>query len=269
MDKLLKLAIAGADGKMGKMLIQQTLINEHTTLASAYVVPESSVLGKNVGEIHGVKSNICYDDDLNKAVEKSDVLIDFTRPQGTIKFLEVCQKYKKALVIGTTGFSEEQREEIVRASANIPILLSANMALGVNVLFYLTEKAASLLANYDAEIFEVHHKHKVDAPSGTAMALFERILQGRKNTKPMREMAIMSRVGHTGERPDGTVGFSVARGGDTVGEHSAMFLGEGERIELRHISTQRVHYANGAIAAAIFLHKKPASLYSMAQVLGL
>lgn len=269
MNNLCKVAIAGADGKMGQMLINQALKNKQVQLVSALVLSDSKLVGKSVCGYPNIDCEVVYQTDINTAVAKSDVLIDFTRPDGTMEFLEFCLLHRKALVIGTTGFSDAQKEKINTAAKKIPIVFSSNMAPGVNVLFYLAEIASGLLANYDAEIYELHHKHKIDAPSGTALTLGEQILKGRKNYRPLKEMAVMDRTGYTGSRTEGSIGFAVGRGGDIVGEHTVSFLGEGEKLEIRHTSTQRVHYANGAISSGIYLKNKPPGLYTMAQVLGL
>lgn len=267
----LKLAVAGADGKMGQTIIRQALTNPSVEVVAALVLADSPWQHKKVSQLLGVDCALRFSDNYSAEIAKADVLIDFTRPAGTCEFINICQKLAKKIVIGTTGFDKEQSELIAQASKNIAIVKSSNMAPGVNVLFHLTQIAAKLLAKYDAEIFEMHHRHKVDAPSGTALSLYENILKGRGEFGKAGEndLAVFARSGHTGERKEGRVGFSVARGGDVVGEHTVMFLGEGEKLEIHHTSTTRSHYANGAISASLFLVDKPNGLYDMSQVLGL
>jgi 4-hydroxy-tetrahydrodipicolinate reductase len=251
----LKVVVAGAGGRMGQALIEGALADPSLALA-ALLDAEGSLGGMTVGA------------DIRKAVAAGDVLIDFTRPEGTFEHLEACAKAGKAIVIGTTGISDPLRKAILRAGRRIPIVLSPNFAVGVNAVFKLAEVAARILGeDFDVEIVEAHHRHKVDAPSGTALRLGEIIcsVSGRK----LSAAAVHGRQGEPGERPAGQIGFHAIRGGDIVGEHTVFFAGKGERVEVAVRSQSRMTYALGALRAAKFLRGKRAGLYDMKDVLGL
>ena len=206
--------------------------------------------------------------DVSAAIANCDELVDFTRPAGTLEHVRACVAAKRAIVIGTTGFSAAQAEEIHRAATTIPIVMAPNMSVGVNVMLKLVELGSRALGpDYDVEIFEMHHRKKVDAPSGTALALGEVAAAARATS--LEKDGVFARHGATGERRDGTLGFSVARGGDVVGDHTVFFAGTGERIEVTHRSSSRATYAQGAMRAARFLAGKPPGLYDMQDVLGL
>jgi 4-hydroxy-tetrahydrodipicolinate reductase len=251
-----KVAIAGAGGRMGRTLIEGVLADDELELAAALDIAP--------GEVHGHQITT----DLAAAVTAADVLIDFTRPEGTLKHLAGCVDRSRAVVIGTTGFSPEQLRNIQDAAKRIAIVMSPNFAVGVNVVFSLAETAAWALGDaYDVEIIEAHHRHKVDAPSGTALKLGE-IVSSALKRDPARDY-VHGRKGDTGERPAKAIGFHAVRGGDIVGEHTVMFAGAGERVEVTVRSQSRMTYAAGALRAAKWLRNRPAGLYDMSDVLGL
>jgi 4-hydroxy-tetrahydrodipicolinate reductase len=251
-----RVAIAGASGRMGRALLEAAAATEGVALASALDLAAGSWGGVDVGT------------DVAAALRGADVLIDFTRPEGTLMHLRACEKAGRALVIGTTGFAPAQLAEIRAAGARIPIVMAPNMSVGVSVSLKLVELAARALGpDYDVEVFEMHHKLKVDAPSGTALKLGEVAAAARGTT--LERDGVYARHGVTGERKPGAIGFSVARGGDVVGDHTVYFAGPGERIEITHRSTSRATYAQGAMRAAKFLVGRPPGLYDMHDVLGL
>ena len=257
----MKLAVTGAGGRMGRALIEAIQADGGLELSAALDAPDSSAIGQDVG---GVKVS----SDVAAAVAACDVLIDFTRPEGTLAHLAACAKQGRSMVIGTTGFSAAQSAAIGEAAKRIPVVLSPSFAVGVNVLFKLVETAARALGDgYDVEILEAHHRHKVDAPSGTALKLGEII--ARSLERDLGKVAVHGREGDTGERPAKAIGFHAIRGGDIVGEHTAFFAGVGERLELTVRSQSRTTYAHGAVRAAKWLRKKPAGVYDMFDVLGL
>ena len=252
----LRVGVAGAGGRMGQALLEA---------ASA---TEGVVVGSAVDLTAGSWGPVAIGTDVSAAIAQCDVLIDFTRPAGTLEHVRACVAAKKAIVIGTTGFSAAQVEEIRRAAATIPVVMAPNMSVGVNVMLRLVELGSRALGpDYDVEVFEMHHRKKVDAPSGTALRLGEVAATARGSK--LDDSAVYDRHGTTGERQAGTLGFSVARGGDVVGDHTVFFAGTGERIEITHRSNSRATYAQGAMRAARFLAGKPAGLYDMQDVLGL
>lgn len=264
----LKLAIAGASGRMGRALIDAVLRDEGCALAAALEVKGSPHVGKDAGELAGSPCGIKVTDDVAKAIAGCDVLVDFTRPEGTMSHLAACRAQGVRLVIGTTGFSDAQKKDIAAGSRDVAVALSPNFSVGVNVAFRLLEIAAKALGKgYDVEIVEAHHRHKVDAPSGTALRMGEVVAQALG--RDLRRCAIYGREGVTGEREDQTIGFATVRGGDLVGEHTVMFIGGGERLEIVHRASSRANFANGALRAARFLMSKSSGLYDMADVLGL
>ena len=257
----MKIAVAGAGGRMGQALIEAVIADPELTLAAAFDVPGSPVFGRDLA---GVEATA----DVAAAVSVSEVVIDFTRPQGTLAHLQACVKARKAMVIGTTGFSETQRGVIAEAGEVIPIVLSPNFAVGVNAAFKLAETAARILGDaYDVEIIEAHHRHKVDAPSGTALKLGE--IVAKALSRDLKKNSVFGREGDTGERPGRQIGFHAIRGGDIVGEHTVLFAGVGERVEVTVRSQSRITYALGALRAAKFLRGKAPGLYGMNDVLGL
>jgi len=251
-----KVAIAGAGGRMGRTLIDAVQADRDLTLVSAIDVSGSPAVGSQIG---GLKVT----SDLG-AIDKADVLIDFTRPEGTLKHLE----YAKAMVIGTTGFTEEDKGAIAEAAKRIPIVMAANFAVGVNAVYKLAESAARILGDdYDVEIVEAHHRHKVDAPSGTALHLGQIVAQAMG--RELEKNAVFGRKGDLGERKPKQIGFHAIRGGDIVGEHTVIFAGAGERVEVTVRSQSRTTYAQGALRAVKFLKGRAPGLYGMADVLGL
>ena len=257
----MKIVIAGAGGKMGRALIEAVLADGSLVLAAALEAKGAPALGSTV-------AGIPVTDDVAKAIAAGDILIDFTRPDGTLAHLDACVKAGKAIVIGTTGFSGSQKKKIAEAAKRIPVVMAPNFAVGVNAVFKLAETAAKILGDaYDVEIVEAHHRHKVDAPSGTALKLGEIVAKALK--RDLAKSAIYGRQGDTGTRPAKQIGFHAIRGGDIVGEHTVIFAGNGERVEVTIRSQSRMTYALGALRAAKFLRGKRAGLYDMNDVLGL
>jgi 4-hydroxy-tetrahydrodipicolinate reductase len=264
----IRIAIVGASGRMGKMLIEAVLAAPDMTLGAALDLPNSVYLGQDAGLSLGVRTGVLLTSDVAAAMQDCDALIDFTRPEGTLAHLAVCQQLGKKIIIGTTGFDAAGKAAIATAGELTGVVFAANMSVGVNVTLKLLELASKHLQNdYDIEVFEAHHKHKVDAPSGTALAMGEAVAKAMD--KSLDDIAQWARHGHTGAREKGSVGFSVMRGGDVVGDHTVFFAGEGERIEITHRSTSRATYAQGSLKAVRFLMQRPAGLYNMQQVLGL
>jgi 4-hydroxy-tetrahydrodipicolinate reductase len=254
--KPVRVAIAGASGRMGLALLEAAASTEGVTLGAAVDLAASTWGGVSIGT------------DVASALKDADVLIDFTRPEGTLAHVRACVGGKRAMVIGTTGLAPEQLAEIRAAAAKIPIVMAPNMSIGVNVMLKMVEMASRALGpDYDIEVFEMHHKKKVDAPSGTALKLGEVAAWARETT--VAKSGVFTRHGTTGERKNGTIGFSVARGGDIVGDHTVFFAGPGERIEVTHRSSSRATYAQGAMRAARFVAGKAPGLYNMDDVLGI
>jgi 4-hydroxy-tetrahydrodipicolinate reductase len=268
MSAPLKVAIAGAGGRMGHMLIEAVSNAEDCQLSGALDVAGSPALGSDPLAALGRSSPVRISADLRAGLSGADVLIDFTRPEGTLAHLAVCRELGVRAVIGTTGFSDAQKAQIAEHAQHIAIVMAPNMSLGVNVVLKLLDVAARALAQgYDIEVIEAHHRHKVDAPSGTALAMGEVLAQasGRK----LDDCAVWGRHGVTGERDPSAIGFSVIRGGDIVGDHTVLFAGTGERIEITHKSSSRATYAQGSLRAARFVAGRAPGLYTMDDVLGL
>lgn len=264
----LAVAIAGASGRMGRMLIEAVLKSPDAHLAGALDVPGSAALGVDAAAFAGVTSGVQVTDDLRAGLKDAKYLIDFTRPEGTLAHLKACRELGVKLIIGTTGFTDEQKAEIESASRDIAIVMAPNMAVGVNVVFKLLAQAAKALnEGYDIEIIEAHHRHKVDAPSGTALKMGEVVAEALG--RDLKSCAVYGREGVTGARDPSTIGFATIRGGDVVGDHTVLFAGIGERIEITHKSSSRVTYAQGSLRAARFLSRQPHGLFSMDDVLGL
>lgn len=263
-----RVAIAGASGRMGRMLIEAALKDEGVVLAAAFDRPGSPFIGRDAGEMAGVASGVVIVDDAATALAAADCLIDFTRPEGTLQHLALARELGKAAVIGTTGFDAAGKAVIAAAAADIPVVFAPNMAVGVNAVFRLLEVAARILdQGYDIEVIEAHHRFKVDAPSGTALRMGEVVAEALG--RDLETCAIYGREGVTGERAAETIGFSTIRGGDVVGDHTVLFAGIGERIEITHKSGSRMPYALGSLRAARFLAGRPSGLFDMQDVLGL
>ncbi|MBT9611410.1 MAG: 4-hydroxy-tetrahydrodipicolinate reductase [Aquabacterium commune] len=264
----LAIAIAGVSGRMGRMLVEAVQQSPDTHLAGALDVANSPAIGLDATAFTGIASGVKITDDLREGLKNAKYLIDFTRPEGTLAHLKVCRELGVKLIIGTTGFSEAQKAEIADAARDIAIVMAPNMAVGVNVVFKLLAQAAKALnEGYDIEIIEAHHRHKVDAPSGTALKMGEVVADALG--RDLQDCAVYGREGVTGERDPSTIGFATVRGGDIVGDHTVLFAGLGERIEITHKSSSRVHYAQGSLRAARFLSRQPHGLFGMDDVLGL
>jgi 4-hydroxy-tetrahydrodipicolinate reductase len=256
----LRVCVAGASGRMGQMLVEAVRDSGDCTLTGALDIAGSPAIGQDAAGFAGQASGV--------AISGSQFLIDFTRPEGTMAHLRECAKLGVAVVIGTTGFTDAQKAEIAQIAKQIPIVMAPNMSVGVNVTLKLLEMAAKAMATgYDIEIIEAHHRHKVDAPSGTALKMGEVIADALG--RDLKECAVYAREGVTGERDPSTIGFAAIRGGDIVGDHTVLFAGTGERIEITHKSSSRTTYAQGSLRAVRFLAGKPAGLYDMFDVLGL
>ncbi len=263
-----RVAIAGATGRMGQMLIEAVHAAHDCTLAGALDRAGSPALGQDAGAFAGWASGVKVTADLDAGLRDAACLIDFTRPEATLAHLAACRQRGVAMVIGTTGFSDAQKAEIQAVAQHIPIVLAPNMSVGVNVTLKLLELAAKALATgYDIEIVEAHHRHKVDAPSGTALQMGEVIAQAQGTR--LADRAVYERYGHTGERDPSAIGFATVRGGDIVGDHTVLFAGTGERIEIAHKSSSRAGYAQGSLRAVRFLAGQARGLFDMADVLNL
>lgn len=264
-----RIAVAGVNGRMGRVLVEATVQNPETTLGAALVRQGSPLVGQDAGQLAGVGSlNCAIVDDLARVSSEFDVLIDFTAIEATLANLETCRRLRRAMVIGTTGLSAEQKAQLAEAGRDIPLVFAPNMSIGINVLLGVVAQTARLLGEgYDAEIIEAHHRYKVDAPSGTALRLGEAVAEAYGRN--LAEVAVYGREGHTGARDPATIGFATVRGGDVVGDHTVLFAGIGERIELTHKASSRMTFAQGAVRAAIWLQHQPPGLYDMQDVLGL
>ena len=264
----LRIAIAGASGRMGRMLIDAVLAAPDCQLAGALDQPGSPAIGQDAGAAAGKNTGVPITSDLRQGLANAQVLIDFTRPEGTLAHLAVCRELGVRAVIGTTGFSAAQKAEIGTIAAGIALVVAPNMSVGVNVVMKLLDQAARALSHgYDIEVIEAHHRHKVDAPSGTALKMGE-VLAAALG-RDLKDCAVYAREGVTGERDPSTIGFAAIRGGDIVGDHTVLFAGTGERIEITHRSSSRAGYAQGSLRAARFLADRLPGLYDMNDVLGL
>ncbi|MGZ4981614.1 MAG: 4-hydroxy-tetrahydrodipicolinate reductase [Methylobacter sp.] len=266
---MMRIAVVGASGRMGLCLIKAAALAKNAELTVAASRPESLAIGRDAGELAGISEvGVKVVDDLASVVDQFDVLIDFTRPDASMDFIEICREAGKKLVIGTTGYSDAQKALIAEAAKDVAIVMAPNMSVGVNLSLKLLEMTAKVMGDYtDIEVIEAHHRHKVDAPSGTALRMGEVIADtlGRD----LKDCAIYGREGNTGERDRKTIGFSTIRAGDIVGEHTVMFADDGERVEITHKATSRMTFANGAVRAAVWLADKDRGLYDMQDVLGL
>ena len=264
----LRIAVAGAGGRMGHMLIEAVNASADCLLTGALEMAASPAIGTDASAFSGYSSGVLISADIREGLKNSRVLIDFTRPEGTLAHLAVCRELGIKLVIGTTGFSDMQKAEIAAASKDIAIVMAPNMSVGVNVTLKLLEMAAKALSTgYDIEIIEAHHRHKVDAPSGTALKMGE-VIAGALG-RDLKDCAVYAREGVTGERDPSSIGFATIRGGDIVGDHTVLFAGTGERIEISHKSSSRATYAQGSLRAARFLDSQASGLFDMFDVLNL
>jgi len=266
---MIRIAVVGASGRMGLCLIKAAELSEKTALTVAISRAGSDVIARDAGEIAGIgRLEVAVQDDLSAVMDQFDALIDFTRPDISMEYIELCRKAGKTVIIGTTGYSEAQKLKMAEAAKDIAIVFAPNMSVGVNLSLKLLEMTAKVMGDYtDIEVIEAHHRHKVDAPSGTALRMGEVIADtlGRD----LKDCAIYGREGDTGERDRKTIGFSTIRAGDIVGEHTVMFADEGERVEITHKATSRMTFANGAVRAAVWLKSQKNGLYDMQDVLGL
>ncbi|WP_339490317.1 4-hydroxy-tetrahydrodipicolinate reductase [Pseudomonas sp. EL_65y_Pfl2_R95] len=264
-----RIAVMGAAGRMGKTLIEAVQQADGASLSAAVDRPDSSLVGADVGELIAVgKIGVALSGDLSAVLDDFDVLIDFTHPTVTLKNLEICRKAGKAMIIGTTGFSVEEKQLLSEAGKQIPIVFAANFSVGVNLCLKLLDTAARVLGDeVDIEIIEAHHRHKVDAPSGTAVRMGEVVAKALG--RDLEKVAVYGREGQTGARERETIGFATVRAGDVVGDHTVLFAAEGERVEITHKASSRMTFAKGAVRAALWLKDKPADLYDMQDVLGL
>ncbi len=264
-----RIAVSGVSGRMGRALIEACHRGSGTRLAAALDRPGSPMLGQDAGELAGLgRLGVAVRDDLNAVLNDFDVLVDFTRPEASLGYIEACRKAGKKMVIGTTGFDTAGKEAIARAAKEMAVVFAPNMSVGVNLSLKLLELAARVLGDEaDIEIIEAHHRHKVDAPSGTALRMGEVVAAALG--RDLKDCAVYGREGVTGERHRSTIGFSTVRGGDIVGDHTVLFAGDGERMEITHKASSRMTFAKGALRAALWLKDRKTGLYDMQDVLGL
>ena len=268
MSAMIKIAIAGASGRMGKTLVEACHLAEDCQLVAAFDKPGAPGMGLDAGASLGIETGVMVSDDPAAVIGMADFLIDFTRPEGTLAHLEICRQARVGMIIGTTGIDAGGVARVRTAAEQIPVVMAPNMSVGVNVLFKLLAVAARALGeSTDIEILEAHHRLKVDAPSGTALRMGEII--AAELGRDLREVAVYGREGHTGQRDSRTIGFATMRGGDIVGDHTAMFAGLGERLEITHKASSRMTYAQGSLRACRFLAGRDHGLYDMQDVLGL
>ncbi len=264
----LKVVIAGCSGRMGHVLLECVFADAELVLHGALDRADNPQLGRDAGEQLGKVSGVKVTDNIDDALKNADVLVDFTRPEASMLYLAACQKHQVKMIIGTTGFSAEEKQVIEAAAKNVAIVFAPNMSVGVTLLINLVQSAAKVLnEGYDIEIVEAHHRHKVDAPSGTALRLGEAAASALG--RDLAECAVYGREGVTGERDPSTIGFATVRGGDVVGDHTVLFAGIGERVELTHKASSRATFALGALRAAKFLADKNSGLFDMQDVLNL
>jgi 4-hydroxy-tetrahydrodipicolinate reductase len=262
------ICVAGASGRMGRMLIEAVSNADDCMISGALDIATSPAVGSDPAAFLGRNSGVAISADLRTGLSGAHALIDFTRPEGTLAHLAVCRELGVNAVIGTTGFSDVQKQQVAEFAKDMAIVMAPNMSVGVNVTLMLLEMAAKALnTGYDIEIIEAHHRHKVDAPSGTALKMGE-VIAGALG-RDLKDCAVYAREGVTGERDPSSIGFATIRGGDIVGDHTVLFAGTGERIEISHKSSSRVSYADGSLRAVRFLHGRKTGLFDMADVLGL
>jgi len=265
---MLNVVIAGASGRMGQALLEGVFADDELQLHGAIDRADSLRIGHDAGEQFGRVTGVKITADVASALAGADVLVDFTRPEASMEYLAICEKTGVKLVLGTTGFSVEQKQQIAAAAQKLAIVFAPNMSVGVTLLINLVQAAAKVLADgYDVEIIEAHHRHKVDAPSGTALRLGEAAASALG--RDLQTCAVYGREGVTGERDANTIGFATVRGGDVVGDHTVLFAGIGERVELTHKASSRATFALGALRAARFLADRQTGLFDMQDVLGL
>lgn len=263
-----KVVITGVSGRMGVALLEGVFADDALTLHAAIDRVGSALVGQDAGAQFGIETGVKVTSDLAVALKGADVLIDFTRPEAAMQYLAACQQAGVKMVIGTTGFSEQEKSAIAMTANKNAIVFAPNMSVGVTLLINLVEQAAKVLnEGYDIEVVEMHHRHKVDAPSGTALRLGEAAAQGLG--QDLKDCAVYAREGVTGEREAGKIGFATLRGGDVVGDHTVIYAGTGERVEVTHKASSRATFALGALRAAKFLSNKPTGLFDMRDVLGL
>jgi 4-hydroxy-tetrahydrodipicolinate reductase len=264
----LRIAVAGASGRMGRMLLEAVAAADDLEIAGALDIAAAAGIGQDCLAFLGRSSAIAVSADPRAALRNAQVLIDFTRPEGTLGHLAVCREFGVKAVIGTTGFTETQKAQIAEHAKHIAIVMAPNMSVGVNVVLSLLDTAARAFSHgYDIEVIEAHHRHKVDAPSGTALQMGETV--ARALGRELADCAVFAREGVTGERDPSTIGFASIRGGDIVGDHTVLFAGIGERIEITHKASSRAGYAQGSLRAARFLAGRASGMFSMRDVLGL
>jgi len=266
---MIRVAVTGAAGRMGKTNIEAINAADGVELGAAIVEPSSSLIGADAGEVAGVgKLGVAIVGSLSEALNDFDVLIDFTAPQATLANLAACAESGKAMVIGTTGLTPEEREQLNSYGEKMPVVFASNMSVGVNLCFKLLAEAAKALGDdYDVEIIEAHHHHKVDSPSGTALSMGEAVAGALG--RDLQECAVYGREGQVGARTQKEIGFATVRAGDVVGDHTVLFATEGERIEITHKASSRMTFAKGAVRAAGWLAGKENGLYDMQDVLSL
>lgn len=264
-----RIAIAGAAGRMGKTLVEAIELTEGLELGAASDRPDSSLIGSDAGEVAGVgRIGVNLVANLGDALDQFDILIDFTYPGLTLEHVRLCRQAGKAMIIGTTGLSDEDKAQLVQAGEDIPVVFAPNMSVGVNLVLELLKTAARVIGeDSDIEIIEAHHRHKKDSPSGTALRMGEVVAEALG--RDLKECAVYGREGFTGERPKDVIGFETIRAGDIVGDHTVLFAGLGERIEITHKASSRMTFAKGAMRAALWLDGKSAGLYDMQDVLNL
>ncbi|RZI62092.1 MAG: 4-hydroxy-tetrahydrodipicolinate reductase [Rubrivivax sp.] len=264
----LRIAITGASGRMGRMLVEAVLAADDLELAAALDRDGSPAIGQDAGAFLGQTTGVAIASDVQAGLSKADVLIDFTRPEGTMAHLALCAELGVRTVIGTTGFSPDEKAKIGEFAQRAAVMMAPNMSVGVNVVLKLLQQASKALAQgYDIEIVEAHHRHKVDAPSGTALKMGEVVAEALG--RDLKTCAVYGREGVTGERDPSTIGFATVRGGDVIGDHTVMYLGIGERIEISHKASSRATFAQGSLRAARFLGERKTGLFDMNDVLGI
>lgn len=262
------IVLSGVGGRMGKALIEAVSMNDNAILTGALEHAASPILGQDAGLLVGKQTGVSVVADIDTALENAQVVIDFSRPDGTLKLLDECVKRNIQMVIGTTGFDEDGKAQIRAAAEKIAIVFAPNFSVGVNLLFALIDQAARVLNDgYDIEVIEAHHRHKIDAPSGTALRMGEVLANALGRN--LKDCAVYAREGITGERDPNAIGFATVRGGDIVGDHTALFATDGERVEITHKASSRLTFANGAVRSAVWLANKNNGLYDMQDVLGL
>lgn len=264
-----RIAITGCNGRMGRVLVQAVTLNPDASLSGATARPGSSLIGADAGELAGIgRLEVAVVDRLEGVIDQTDVVIDFTTPEATLANAELCAAKGKALVVGTTGFSAEQKAALLAYQQRMPLVIASNFSTGVNLCFKLLKIAAQVLGDdVDIEIVEAHHRHKVDSPSGTALSMGEVVADALG--RDLDEVAVYGRQGQIGPRPRDTIGFATVRGGDVVGDHTVMFMAEGERVEITHKASSRMAFARGAVRAAVWLKDQPNGLFDMQDVLNL